>query len=183
MRAPRAFLLWLCGSTRALAGSRASPTLMRIGLTVAALCLPAQLLAQASPTRGVEQTIRRLEERWRAAQQANDTVAFHEFLAPDATFIGTSGSLRDRREYIASRSDSWIPHSTSFTVDELRLRAYGTVVIVTGRETSTGPGTQASGRFTHIWARRAGTWALVALQRTEIAPPSGPPSPHRDSPG
>ena len=67
--------------------------------------------------------------------------------ASDVTFIGTSGTLRDRADYIASRSGSWIPKSTSFTVDELRLRTYGAVVIVTGRETSTGAGTQAKGTF------------------------------------
>jgi hypothetical protein len=106
----------------------------------------------------------------RAAQQANDTAAFRELLAPDVTFIGTSGTLRDRADYIATRTGSWIPRSTSFTVDELRLRTYSTAVIVTGRETSTGAGTNASARFTHVWARRDGTWTLVALQRTEIAP-------------
>lgn len=121
--------------------------------------------------RDVEASIRRLEERWRAAQQANDTAAFSELLAPDVTFIGTSGSLRDRADYIASRSRSWIPRATAFTVDELLLRFYGTVVIVTGRETSTGSGIAATGRFTHVWVRRNESWALVALQRTEIAPP------------
>jgi uncharacterized protein (TIGR02246 family) len=142
---------------------------MRLRLSVVALCLPAILLAQRSSSSGVERTIRGLEERWRAAQQANDTAAFHELLAPDVTFIGTSGTLRNRADYVASRSGSWIPRSTSFTVDELRLRFYGTVVIVTGRETSTGAGTEAKGRFTHVWVRRDATWTLVALQRTEIA--------------
>jgi predicted TIM-barrel fold metal-dependent hydrolase/ketosteroid isomerase-like protein len=144
---------------------------MRSQLAILALVLPAILTAQ-QPSRAVEASIRRLEERWRAAQQANDTAAFRELLAPDVTFIGTSGSLRDRAGYIASRSGSWILRSTAFTVDELRLRFYGTVVIVTGRGTSTGAGTAATGRFTHVWARRNETWMLVAIQRTEIAPPA-----------
>ncbi len=140
-------------------------------MTIGALFLPVALIAQQSSNRGVETTVRRLEERWRAAQQANDTAAFKELLAPDVTFIGTSGSLRDRAGYISSRSGSWIPRAASFTVDELELRAYGTVVIVTGRETSTGDGTQATGRFTHVWARRDRAWKLAAIQRTEIARP------------
>ena len=155
--------------TWALAGSPSSFAEMNLRLTLIALCLPAILLAQPTPSSGIDRTIRRLEDRWRAAQQANDTAVFHELLAPDVTFIGTSGTLRSRADYIASRSGSWIPRSSSFTVDELRLRFYGPVVIVTGRETSTGAGTNATGRFTHVWARRDGTWTLVALQRTEIA--------------
>ena len=143
---------------------------MRLRLTVIALGFPVMVVAQQPPSSGVDTLIRRLEDRWRAAQQANDTAAFHELLAPDVTFIRTSGTLRDRADYMATRSGSWIPKSTSFTVDELRLRPYGTVVIVTGRETSTGAGTQARARFTHVWARRDATWTLVALHRTDIAP-------------
>jgi len=128
------------------------------------------LVAQQVPSRGVETTIRRLEDQWRAAQQANDTAAFRKLLAPEVTFIGTSGSLRDRDGYIASRAQSWIPRAARFTVDGLRLRAYGTVVIVTGRETTAGTGVAAQGRFTHVWSHRGNSWVLVALQRTEIAP-------------
>jgi ketosteroid isomerase-like protein len=144
---------------------------MRARFAVIGVFLPATALAQQSPTLRVEAAIRQLEQRWRVAQQANDTAAFRELLAPDVTFVGTSGALRDRAGYINSRADSWIPHSAQFRVDELRLRVYGTTVIVTGRETSTGHAFNATGRFTHVWARRGATWSLVALQRTEIAPP------------
>jgi uncharacterized protein (TIGR02246 family) len=143
---------------------------MRSRLTVVLLCVPSLVLAQQPPSNGLERTIRRLEERWRAAQQTNDSAAFHELLAPDVTFIGTSGTLRDRADYIASRSGSWIPKATSFTIDELRLRSYGTVVIVTGRGTTTGARTEAGVRFTDVWARRGATWMLVAIHRTDIAP-------------
>jgi uncharacterized protein (TIGR02246 family) len=143
---------------------------MKLRLTVIALFLPAILSAQQTSSSDIDRTIRRLEDRWRAAQQANDTAAFNELLAPDVTFIGTSGTLRDRADYIASRSGSWIPRSTSFTVDELRLRFYGTVAIVTGRGITTGAGTEARVRFTDVWARRGDTWMLVAIHRTEIAP-------------
>jgi ketosteroid isomerase-like protein len=143
---------------------------MRARFVAIGLFLPAAVLSQQSSSQGIDAAIRRLEERWRAAQQANDTTAFRELLAPDVTFIGTSGALRDRASYIASRSGSWIPRSTQFTVDELRLRAYGTTVVVTGRETTAGAGVNATGRFTHVWARHGTAWTLVALQRTEVAP-------------
>jgi len=143
---------------------------MHLRLAIIGLCVPAILSAQQTTGSSVERTIRQLEDRWRVAQQTNDTAAFHQLLAPDVSFIGTSGSLRDRADYIASRAGSWIPRSTSFTVDQLRIRSYGTVVIVTGRGKTTGAGTQATARFTDVWAHRNGTWTLVAIQRTEIAP-------------
>src|SRR4029079_899916 len=144
---------------------------MRLPLTAICRVVSRILSAQQPSSSGVEGSIRRLEERWRAAQQMNDRAAFKELLAPDVSVSGDSGPLRDRADYIASRSGSWIPKSTSFTIDELRLRTFGTVVVVTGRGVTTGPGTHAEARFTHVWARRDAKWILVAIQRTEIAPP------------
>ncbi|MFL5500344.1 MAG: nuclear transport factor 2 family protein, partial [Gemmatimonadaceae bacterium] len=91
---------------------------MRARFAVIALFLPFTGLAQQSSSSNVETAIRQLEERWRVAQQTNDTTAFRELLAPDVTFIGTSGSLRDRAGYIASRAGSWIPRAAQFRVDD-----------------------------------------------------------------
>jgi ketosteroid isomerase-like protein len=113
--------------------------------------------------------ILRLEEAWRSAQQHNDRAAFDRLLAPDVTFVGTSGSLRDKKGYAASRAGSWIPRATTYTVGDLSVRFYGRVGIVTGTEETTGEGVTNKGRFTHVWARRAGRWQLVAIQRTDIA--------------
>ena len=114
-------------------------------------------------------TVLRLEEDWRLAQHKNDKAALLALLAPDVTFIGTSGSLRDRADYIASRTTSRLPRSPTYEYSELRARVFGSVVIVTGREATTGEGTAFQGRFTHVWAQREGRWQLVAIQRTDIA--------------
>jgi len=116
------------------------------------------------------QAIVRLEEEWKVAQRNTDTSAFARLLAPDFTFIGTSGSVRDRAGYAASRSGSWIPQGTTFTVSELQVRIYGATAVVTGRENTTGPRFTGSTRFTHVWLLRQGKWQMVAAQRTEIAP-------------
>jgi len=116
------------------------------------------------------QAILRLEEEWKEAQRNTDTAAFTRLLAPDFTFIGTSGSIRDRTDYAASRSGSWIPQGTTFTVTELHVRIYGATAVVTGRENTTGPRFTGSTRFTHVWLLRQGTWQMVTAQRTEIPP-------------
>jgi len=130
----------------------------------------AGLLAAAGEPPQTEVMVLRLEDRWRVAQHENDSAALLSLLAPDVTFIGTSGSLRDRADYIASRTSSSIPRSPAYEYSELRVRVFGSVVIVTGRESTTGEGTTFQGRFTHVWAQSGDQWRLVAIQRTDIAP-------------
>jgi hypothetical protein len=142
-------------------------SMIRLLLTVL-LCSSCALAAQSKrPSRKAD--ILRLEEDWRSAQQHNDRAAFDRLLAPEVTFVGTSGSLRDKKDYIASRAGSSIPRAATYTVHDLSVRFYGWTAIVTGTEETTGEGITYKGRFTHVWARRAGRWQLVAIQRTDIA--------------
>jgi len=137
-------------------------------ITFLLCCSPAGVVAQTSPQSRNE--ILRLEDRWRLAQQQNDKTAYDQLLSADLTFIGTSGSFRDKTEFIASRKDSWIPRSETYTYSEMTVRFYGSAAIVTGREATTGTGVAFQGRFTHVWAKRQGRWQLVAIQRTDITP-------------
>ena len=131
-------------------------------------CSPAGVIAQTIAQGRKE--ILRLEDRWRKAQHQNDKIAYDQLLSADLTFIGTSGSIRDKAGFIASRKDSWIPRAESYTYSEMTVRFYGSAAIVTGREATTGTGVAFQGRFTHVWAKRQGSWRLVAIQRTDITP-------------
>lgn len=131
-------------------------------------CSPVGVMAQN--TIQARKEILRLEDRWREAQHQNDKDAYDQLLSADLTFIGTSGSFRDKAGLIASRKDSWIPRSETYTYSEMTVRFYGSAAIVTGREATTGTGVAFQGRFTHVWAKRQGRWRLVAIQRTNITP-------------
>jgi len=131
-------------------------------------CSPVGVIAQTTAQRRAE--ILRLEDRWREAQQRNDKMAYDQLLSSELTFIGTLGSLRDKRGFVGSRKDSWIPRAETYTYSEMTVRFYGNVAIVTGREATTGTGVAFQGRFTHVWAKHRGKWLLVAIQRTDIAP-------------
>jgi len=131
-------------------------------------CSPVGVMAQNTIQASKE--ILRLEDRWREAQHQNDKDAYDQLLSADLTFIGTSGSFRDKTGFIASRKDSWIPRSETYTYSEMTVRFYGSAAIVTGREATTGTGVAFQGRFTHVWAKRQGRWRLVAIQRTNITP-------------
>ena len=139
-----------------------------------ALLAPAVIATDVPASGQVESKILVLEDQWRAAQHKNDVAAFMALLSPDLTFIGTSGSLRDRADFIASRAASSIPRATTYQYSELRVRVFGSVAVVTGREATTGAGVAFQGRFTHVWAERSGVWLLVAIHRTDIAPQSSP---------
>lgn len=141
---------------------------MALGILCVLLAAGAPIAA-ASEVGQVESTIRKLEDRWRVAQHKNDAATLALLLAPDLTFIGTSGAMRDRQGYIASRASSAIPQAASYEYSELRVRVFDAVAIVTGHEATTGQGTTFQGRFTHVWALRSGEWRLVAIQRTEVA--------------
>jgi ketosteroid isomerase-like protein len=131
-------------------------------------CSPVGVMAQN--TIQARKEILRLEDRWREAQHQNDKDAYDQLLSADLTFIGTSGNFRDKTGFIASRKDSWIPRSETYTYSEMTVRFYGSAAIVTGREATTGTGVAFQGRFTHVWAKRRGRWRLVAIQRTNITP-------------
>lgn len=131
-------------------------------------CSPVGVMAQN--TIQARKEILRLEDRWREAQHQNDKDAYDQLLSADLTFIGTSGSFRDKTGFIASRKDSWIPRSETYTYSEMTVRFYGSAAIVTGREATTGTGVAFQGRFTHVWAKRQRRWRLVAIQRTNITP-------------
>ena len=131
-------------------------------------CSPVGVMAQN--TIQARKEILRLEDRWREAQHQNDKDAYDQLLSADLTFTGTSGSFRDKTGFIASRKDSWIPRSKTYTYSEMTVRFYGSAAIVTGREATTGTGVAFQGRFTHVWAKRQGRWRLVAIQRTNITP-------------
>lgn len=131
-------------------------------------CSPVGVMAQN--TIQARKEILGLEDRWREAQHQNDKDAYDQLLSADLTFIGTSGSFRDKAGFIASRKDSWIPRSETYAYSEMTVRFYGSAAIVTGREATTGTGVAFRGRFTHVWAKRQGRWRLVAIQRTNITP-------------
>ena len=131
-------------------------------------CSPVGVMAQN--TIQARKEILRVEDRWREAQHQNDKDAYDQLLSVDLTFIGTSGSFRDKTSFIASRKDSWIPRSETYTYSEMTVRFYGSAAIVTGHEATTGTGVAFQGRFTHVWAKRQGRWRLVAIQRTNITP-------------
>lgn len=131
-------------------------------LLALALCFP--VLGRADDTADVEAAT----QRWISAFNHKSTEEIVALYAPDAVFLGTSSPLlrdtpalvRDYFKGLANLGDSHI------ATGEHRVQLLGDVAISSGYYTRTsqegGKSVAAPARFTFVYARRNGTWLIVA---------------------
>jgi ketosteroid isomerase-like protein len=122
------------------------------------------------------------ERAWTDAHRHGDTTTIARLMAPDYAKIQPDGLVIGRKEALAS----YVPEERVWEVaqgDEYDVRVYGETAVVIGRWTA--PGVNHGVRFDYrarfmsVYARRDGTWQMVAEQSTEItAPPPLPVSDH-----
>jgi len=96
---------------------------------------------------------------------------FDDYLAEDVTSAGSDGRLENKVQLIARCLDPTnIVESEKY--DELNVRAYGDVIIVTGMLSQTGKGNNVpysiQRRFTDVWVNRTGMWQQVAKHVSPI---------------
>lgn len=117
-------------------------------------------------TTAAEQPLLDLVREWSAAELAGDWVALGDLLTGDFVGVGPQGYLRTREQWLA-RYSSGAVRTTSFTVDEVRVRLYGDTAVLIAAQTqrSTNKGDNADGafRFTLIAVREEGRWLLAGL--------------------
>ncbi|WPO70540.1 nuclear transport factor 2 family protein [Streptomyces sp. KN37] len=117
-------------------------------------------------TTAAEQPLLDLVREWSAAELAGDCVALGDLLTGDFVGVGPQGYLRTREQWLA-RYSSGAVRTTSFTVDEVRVRLYGDTAVLIAAQTqrSTNKGDNADGafRFTLIAVREEGRWLLAGL--------------------
>jgi ketosteroid isomerase-like protein len=100
-----------------------------------------------------------------AAVQGGNVARFEEILAEDFYCSNPDGTLLDRAGFLSQTA-------RPVTISKLRahdvlIRQLGEVAIIHARTTYCLPeGRQANGRYTDVWARRAGTWKAVSAHVT-----------------
>ena len=104
-----------------------------------------------------------------------DRAAMERLIADDYYYVHSNGNTATKAQDIASDmspDNKW----TSSKTDDLKVRVYGHVAVVTGVESLTGtskgfvPGPR---RFTEVWVRQADqTWKNVSGQSTLVPAPS-----------
>ena len=117
------------------------------------------------------------QEVLKASQESNeaslikkDRATMERLYADDYRYIHSNGTVANKSQDIAaslSPDQAW----TAYKSDDLKVRTYGDVAVVTGVSTLTGSAKGfASGarRFTEVWVRRNGGWQIVGGQSTLV---------------
>jgi Domain of unknown function (DUF4440) len=112
-----------------------------------------------------------LEQERIQADLKKDKLWFEDNLAEDLTSATSEGRLENKAQLVGRCLDPTnIVESEKY--DELNVRAYGDVIIVTGMLSQTGKGNNVpysiQRRFTDVWVNRAGMWPQVAMHVSPI---------------
>jgi len=105
-----------------------------IAASVAVLVFGVAILAKTQ-TASVEQELMKLENAWNDATVKHDWAFFDQILADD--FIGTdfNGNVGTKPEFLESLKSVESVITSSIT-DDMKVRIYGDVAVVTGRTTT-----------------------------------------------
>ncbi len=120
-----------------------------------------------------------LAEVLRLAELRGDDDLFADVLTDDFVGIGPAGFVLGKWEW-ANRHRSGDLQVNDLVRDDITLRTYGDVVVLTCREVHAStfqgqPVPFGALRATHLFVRRGGNWKLAGTQFSPIAqPPSGP---------
>src|SRR6202521_1842365 len=97
--------------------------------------------------------------------QTSGTRRFDEILADDFLCSNPDGSLVDRQQFLA-QTERTVTIS-GLVAEDVKIRMLGDVAIIhASTRYRTADGTERRGRYTDVWARRAGTWRAVSAHVT-----------------
>jgi hypothetical protein len=145
-------------------------------LVLATLSVAVTQAMQAAQSRArsitVEGQIQQLENELTQAAIKGDTSVLERLLAIDYTNTAMASGTRTRAQVIADVK-SGAAKNDSITLEDVNVRVYDNVAILTARQTSKSQfkGRDTSGTYyrLRVYAKRLGQWRAVALQTTPVA--------------
>jgi len=148
--------------------TRPSSATTRVAVLVAAMASVLASGARAEDPPAVE------ADRTRFAAQVNaDVATLEKLLAPELTYIHSSGVLDTKDAYIGAIKSGKSKYK-SITPEEVSARTFGDVSIVTGKATmvllSDGKDVNLTLRYTDVWVKRDGRWQMVSWHSTRLNP-------------
>jgi ketosteroid isomerase-like protein len=141
--------------------------LIAVGLLVV-VCFVA---VQAQVPNATEQEVLRVEQAQNDAFLKKDRASYEQLLADDYVYIHSNGTVTNKTQEIAdtmSADNKW----TASKLENLKVRIYGDVAVVTGAQTLTGSSkgyVAGPRRITDLWVRRNRRWQTIGGQTT-LAP-------------
>ena len=125
------------------------------------------LLATAAFAADPIAEVRALEREWLDAYEKRDAKAMERIVADDFTIFFPDGSMQSKADILAMLVRGAGKPGPSFTTEDVRARAYGDTVILTGRvitqrQSADGTKSRSASRYTDTYVRRNGQWQVVA---------------------
>jgi ketosteroid isomerase-like protein len=109
------------------------------------------------------ETLAALNDDYIASVQNSDVKRFDEILSEDFLNTNPDGSLIDRLGFLKQIAPK--AKIANLACHDVNIRVMGDFAIIHARTSYTLlDGRQGTGRYTDIWAKRAGKWLCVAAQ-------------------
>jgi ketosteroid isomerase-like protein len=110
-----------------------------------------------------QQALSRLNDDYISSVQNSDTRRFDEILSDDFLNTNPDGSLVDKAGFLKQIAPK--ARISNLACHDVNIRVMGEFAIIHARTSYMLPdGRAGNGRYTDIWARRAGKWLCVAAQ-------------------
>ena len=130
-------------------------------------------VATSAQAPSVTQDLQKLENDWSQASMRRDAAALRGFYADEYQFTDADGVVTGKAKELDNLTNGAF-RLTAYKFDDLKVRAYGDVAVVTGQNTIKGVWEDIhrdiSGpyRFTDVFVKRDGRWQCVASQSSRI---------------
>ena len=137
---------------------------------ILALAVPS---AFGQKTTSTEQELIALEHNWSQAAVNRDAKMLPRFYADEYIFTNEEGAISTKDHEIANITGG-VFKLVSFNFENVNVRVYGNVAVVTGKNTIKGYwedlNRDISGpyRFTDVFVKRSGEWRCVASQASRV---------------
>ena len=146
---------------------------MRKALVVIAVVVFSQVIALAAQDSKIVQAIRTLDEQRIVALTQPDFSTLERMMSDDFTYTHSTGQVQTKAELLADfKSGKRV--FKSLKQEDVQVRIYGNVAIVTGRCTllgvNAGKDFELPMRFIEVYSNSNGSWQWVTWQSTRLAP-------------
>ena len=131
--------------------------------------LPAFAPWQGKDPQGDDDAVlRALNANYVKAFRESDVAWYDAHLAPDYNVVYGDGSFHDRAGALADfAKPTFAEHLASFPVDNVRIRRFGDVALVSAENASTRTdGRKGENRYTDIWLKQDGRWRCIQAHIT-----------------
>jgi len=142
-----------------------------VGLILGALAGCARPPAPSADAEAVVAALTAQAERWDRAIVAKDRAGVEANMAAEFRQIDGFGNVETKESFVAALLAPEL-RIDPYTVEELDVRLYGDVALVSGRTRMTGAYGErpfaTHYRYTDVYVRRDGAWKVVSVQITKL---------------